>query len=851
MGGKQGAGKMERPWVYGTVCYLSGIVLGEAWTYYPLSTLGLMVIGTGTAGLFSLRPRTVWFFGMIVLLILFGMIRTQIATRPHRHDDLARFATRTPVRLIGVVDRPLRHGPESTLISVNALSVESEGREFTARGRARIAVRDFVPDLEYGDRLSAIVRLRPVSGLRNPGSYDYAAVLRRGGIRALATIHRREAYGRSTDGRFSPLRTIYAWRERIRRMLDGSLSSVSSEILQAMLIGETRSLSSGVREAFMNSGTSHLLSISGSHLAMVAFVVFQASGCILRRIPAHWLLRASRRLTVTRLCIPITLVPVVFYTLLAGGQIATVRSLVMILVYMAAVWFQRADDPLNALAIAAFLVALWDPQAVFSISFQLSYTAVLSMALIGEKGRLFLKDVDSPLVHSESERSGVARMLKKLRAYMGMTITAGAATLPLTACYFNQISWVGFLANLIVVPLVGMLVVPLGLACSVGAILFGSTGLPLAGLNDLLARALFSIVEWFARFPASELHVPSPPIPVLIAVYLAAYLLLIRGGKRIVRWAAAGLCVLVVTVWIGRMWASHPDGRLHVTFLDVGQGDAAWIELPDGKTMLIDGGGAYGHFNLGRLAVAPYLWNTGHWRIDYLVASHPQLDHMGGLGYLASKFQIGELWTNGMKSDADFYKQFREIISARGIPEKRITSDDLPLDLDDARIRPLHPEASGSFVSVNDQSLVLRIEYRREAILFTGDIERPAERELLEWGDRLRSTVLKVPHHGSRTSIDADFLSRVDPAIAVISVGENNPYGHPSAETVAAYEAKKARIYRTDRDGAVIFATDGIQRTVRTYADCIAHPVDWGWGMANAEALNLKKIFHRYWFGPA
>lgn len=842
---------MERPWVFGTICYLSGIVLGGSWTYYPLSTLGLMVIGTGTVGLLSLRRRTVWFFGMIVLMILFGMIRLQIATWPQRHDDLARFATRTPVRLIGIVDRPLRHGPESTLISVNARSVESGGREYTVRGRARIVVRNFVPDLEYGDRLSAAVRLRPVSGLRNPGGFEYAAVLRRDGIRALGTIHRPEAFTRSIGSGFSPLRRIYAWRERIRRLLDGSLSSVSSKILQAMLIGETRSLSAGVREAFMNSGTTHLLSISGSHLALVAFVVFQAAGHVLRRIPAHWLLLASRRLTVTRLSIPITLVPVVFYTLLAGGQIATVRSLVMILVYMAAVWFQRADDPLNALAIAAFLIALWDPQAVFSISFQLSYTAVLAMVLLGEKERFFRENIDGPLIPSEAEESRIVRVMKRLRAYLGMTMAAGASTLPLTAYYFNQIGWVGFLSNLIVVPLVGMLVVPLGLACSVGAILFGSTGLPLAGLNDLLARALFSIVEWFSRFPASELHVPSPPIPVLIAVYLAAYVLLIQRGNRIVRWAAAGLCVLVVTVWIARMWGSHPDGRLHVTFLDVGQGDAAWIEMPDGKTMLIDGGGAYGHFNLGRLAVAPYLWNTGHWRIDYLVASHPQLDHMGGLGYLASKFKIGELWTNGMESDADFYKQFRRIISARGIPEKRITSDDLPLDLDDARIRPLHPEPSGSFVSVNDQSLVLRIEYKREAILFTGDIERPAERELLEREGLLHSTVLKVPHHGSRTSIDADFLSRVDPAIAVISVGENNPYRHPSAETVAAYEALKTRIYRTDRDGAVIFATDGIQRTVRTYADCAVRPVGWRRGMANAEALNLKKILHRYWFGPA
>jgi competence protein ComEC len=562
--------------------------------------------------------------------------------------------------------------------------------------------------------------------------------------------------------------------------------------------------------------------------------------------------------TVTRISVFVTLVPVVFYTLLAGAQVATVRSLVMILVYLAAVWFQRADDPLNALAVAALLIVLWDPQAVFSISFQLSYIAVLAMVLLGEKGMLRRENGDGPIRNSEPDSSRLVRLGTKLRAYAGMTVAAGAATLPLTAYYFNQIGWVGFLSNLIVVPLVGMVIVPLGLACSVGAILFESVGLPLAGLNDALTRGLFSMIEWFARFPAAELHVPAPPVPVLIALYLACLLLFTLRGKRVWRWGAIGLCLLIMTVWIARVWASHPDGRLRVTFLDVGQGDAAWIEMPDGKTMLIDGGGVYGNFDLGRLAIAPYLWNTGRRRIDYLVASHPQLDHMGGLSYIAKKFRVGELWTNGMEKDADFYRQFREIVSARAIPEERITRVDRPLDLGGARILLFHPTPGTDFKSVpsrsasdNNRSLVIRIGYGREAVLFTGDIERPAERDLLGWGNRLNATILKVPHHGSRTSIDPDFLSRVGPAVAVISVGENNPYRHPSPETLAAYALLGAQIYRTDRDGAVVFETDGIRRTIRTYADGIAHPVPWRRGMAAAEAANLRTIAHRYWFGPA
>jgi len=568
-------------------------------------------------------------------------------------------------------------------------------------------------------------------------------------------------------------------------------------------------------------------------------------------MPIRWFLFSSRYLTVTRLSVLITLVPVVFYTLLAGAQVATVRSLVMILVYLAAVWFQRADDPLNALAAAALLVVLWEPRAVFSISFQLSYIAVLAMVLLGEKRRLSRDRADGPEADSERDPSRFGPLWEKFRLYLGMTTAAGLSTLPLTVYYFNQIAWVGFLSNLIIVPLVGIVIVPLGLVCSVGAVLFGSTSLPLAGLNDFLTRGLYSLIVWFARFPSAELHLPAPPVTVLIAFYLAAILLLVIKGNRIMKWVAVAICLMITLVWIERVRTFHTEGRLRVTFLDVGQGDAAFIELPDGKTMLIDGGGAYGNFDLGRVAVAPYLWDTGHRRIDYLAASHPQLDHMGGLVYLAKKFRIGEVWTNGMDKEAGFYRRFREALSEKAIPERRITRGDRPVDSGGVRILPLHPGACDSFASDNDQSLVIRIEYGRESILFTGDIERPAEWELLDHAVLLKATVLKVPHHGSRTSIDPDFLTRVGPSIAVISVGENNSYRHPSPETLAAYESKGAKIYRTDRDGAVIFETDGVSSAMRTYSDVTVHPVPLDRELAAGEAANWRKTARRYWSGPA
>ncbi|HET6466074.1 MAG TPA: DNA internalization-related competence protein ComEC/Rec2 [Nitrospiria bacterium] len=842
---------MPRPLVGFAVCYLAGLVLGDTWTCYPLTTTGFTAVALGLSYASYGRHGRLIPFGLGVAMVCFGAVRFHMAERINSSYDLARFANGESVRVIGVIDEPLQHGKESALLFLAARSVTENGKEYPVRGILRLTVRNFVPELQYGDQISADLRLRQVSGLHNPGGFDYATYLRREGIRASATVHRPEAIMRlSTDG-FVPLRRIYAWRERIRNVLDGSLSPDSSAIFQAMLIGETGSLNPEIREAFMISGTTHLLSISGSHLALVALVVFHLSGRFLRNMPVGWLLSVSRRLTVTRLSILVTLLPVVFYTLLAGAQIATVRSLIMILIYLTAVWFQRADDPLNALALAVLLSLLWEPRAVFSISFQLSYLAVLAMVLAGGDQISFRETGIGAVQGTEEESSWMGRWLKKIRFYLVMTVVAESATLPLTAFYFNQISWVGFLSNLIVVPFVGMVIVPLGLACSVSAVLFDRTTLPLSGLNEMLANVLYSMVVWFARIPASEVHVPSPPFLVLAWVYLVGVIVLLFRVKRVWKWTAIGSCVLIATIWIMRLTESHSDGRLRVTFLDVGQGDAAWVEMPDGKTMLIDGGGTYGNYDLGRLAVAPYLWNTGHWRIDYLVASHPQLDHMGGLAYIARKFQVGEVWTNGLEKDAVFYDQFRMIVSSRAIPERRITGSGLPLLQGTVRVVPLHPEMADPAGPDNDQSLVIRIEYGRESLLFTGDIEKAAERDLLRWGNLLKTTVLKVPHHGSRTSIDPDFLAQVAPDVAVVSVGENNPYRHPSVETLSAYHALKTQIYRTDQDGAVFVEMDGNRRIVQTYRDGVPQPVSWGAGMAVAEASNLMKIFHSYWFGPA
>ncbi|HEY5648513.1 MAG TPA: ComEC/Rec2 family competence protein, partial [Nitrospiria bacterium] len=351
-------------------------------------------------------------------------------------------------------------------------------------------------------------------------------------------------------------------------------------------------------------------------------------------------------------------------------------------------------------------------------------------------------------------------------------------------------------------------------------------------------------------------HVPAPPMMVVLALYgLAALLVPIRGWGSWKCFLAAGLSGLVL-VWAYRIASEPASGNLQVVFFDVGQGDGAWLRFPDGRTMIIDGGRSFKNFDIGRMVIAPFLWNQGQYHVDTVVATHPQLDHVGGLEYLLKKFRVGEVWTNGRDKEAVFYRRFLSVIEEKEIPRLSVGAANFAgFSGTDYEVRVLNPVHSGAGGEVkkkgeNDQSIVLRIQYGDEAILFTGDIEGSAERDLLEREVGLKSTVLKVPHHGSRSSIEPEFIKAVRPEVAVISAGRNNPYRHPSSDTLEAYRKVRSDILRTDRQGAVVYVSDGEKRSIRTSADFKVVRVGWDGGIFKTEWKNIRKVLSGYWYGP-
>jgi competence protein ComEC len=382
-----------------------------------------------------------------------------------------------------------------------------------------------------------------------------------------------------------------------------------------------------------------------------------------------------------------------------------------------------------------------------------------------------------------------------LAAAVAVSAAAQLAVLPISLAHFNQLSTIGVLANLGVVPLAGLATV-LGLvAVAAGLVSEALAGWLFAAAWPILLL-LRSVVAAAAAVPGAVIHEPAPG-PLAIAAYVGALALGLGAWRlretrlRLARRLAIGAIALATASVLVTLWpALRPaDGRLRITVLDVGQGDAIVVEGPDGRTVLVDAG-AGGPYRLdaGERVVAPFLWNRGILRLAAVVVTHDDADHAGGMAAVRERFTVRERWDGAAEAG--------------------------PLALGGAVITPLATAAEGG----NDAARVLRVDFGLVSVLLASDVEATGEHALVASGAPLGATVLKVPHHGSRTSSGAALLAAVHPSVAIVSVGRRNPYGHPDAGVLARLATTGADVYRTDHDGALLLETNGRTLTVTRWA---------------------------------
>jgi competence protein ComEC len=541
-------------------------------------------------------------------------------------------------------------------------------------------------------------------------------------------------------------------------------------------------------------------------------------------------------------------------------------------------FFYRRLDLLNSTAVAALLLLIWRPLAIQDSSFQLSFLAIgciagLALPWLSQTAQPYVRalrgwrDVTRDVAHEPRQiqfridlraltgwtagrfparlRTTAQNMLIggigatfRIWELLVLTIALQIGMLPLMARDFHRITLAAPIVNLIAVPLTSA-VVPLGfvtLGCAL--LLPAAIGRVLAAPLGWLTLLLMRVVQWFAHFPQASYRIPGPPLWLVILFFLFLGLLAVTlrvawsWKRRAFVTLCTALAVCSVTIAVFPFPPKWSPAKLEVTVLDVGQGDSLFVVSPRGKTLLVDGGGSFGgfagrpeHYEIdpGEDAVSPYLWSRGYRQIDVVALTHAHQDHVGGLIAVLQNFRVGSLWL-GREATSPALAALERLARDKHIPIKGQRRGN-SFHFDEVQGQFFWPEAREDrdvAAAKNNDSLVLRLQYGNRTILLPGDAEKDAEREMLAENEEtsLSADVLKVGHHGGKNSTMPEFLAAVKPRLAVISVGEDNSYGHPSPELLERLEGSSARILRTDRHGAVHLLTDGEHMEISCFVAC-------------------------------
>ena len=782
--------------------------------------------------------------------------------------------------LTGVLDGPPEFARDRLYLSLRVESIFARGAETIVSGRVWLlapfqsvaAAEQFQAlHLRYGTRIRVATSLDHVGNYRNPGVSTLSEYLDRREYDATGVVRGPTSIVRLDDTNvFKPLTWLYEWRERLQYAIDSRFSSETAGVLDAALLGNRYNLSRTASERFREGGTFHVLVISGLHITFLGGIVFVA----------------VRRLTKDRFLQFVLPAMVVWsYSLAVGLEASVVRSALMFtFAGLAAIVFRQTNS-LNALGAAALVLMIRSPKEIFDPSFQLTFLSVLAIVVIAWPLLLgfsaigkwhptratpyppacsrLLKNFCELLFWSEktwkeeqTRSPQIYRLFKvqsavwlerhymqhTLRYVFGAIVVSASVQivlLPLMIVYFHRLSLASLLLNIVVSLLLAALVLVAMLALLISQASL-TIATPLLKLADAFNWLMVHSVDPFSDSGLSALRLPeySGSALVVYVIYYAPLLLLLVAlshwrplaaqSRRRYRLHRIVLPLSLVQLLLLAVLILHPfsaglaGGKLRLDFLDVGQGDAALVTMPDGTTILIDGGGRPAFFNnaeagrrIGETVVSEYLWWRGLSEIDYVVATHDDADHIDGLNDVLRNFHVrGVLVARGEADDSEF-KKFSETIRETQTHLEMIQAGDR-IHLGSVEISVLWPPpASG--VSDNNNSIVLRIQFGERSFLLTGDIEKAAEKSLVASQQPLRADVVKVPHHGSRTSSTEPFVLATKPVFAIVSVGRNSMFGHPHPEVVDRWQTHGATVLTTGHSGTITVTTDGKDLSLKTF----------------------------------
>lgn len=803
-----------------------------------------------------------------------------------------------PVELTGVLVRQPELAPEAVYLTLRIESLRAKGVEKSITGNVTLllplagkAAKDDYRDLDlrYGARLRVLTALTRDDKYRNPGGSSFRQYLDRHGFDASGVVKSPLLIERLGETRvFLPLAWLYDWRQQLQQQINTRFPAETAGVLNASLLGNRYFLSHTAAEKFREGGTFHVLVISGLHISFIGGLVLLLARRVSKNRVAQFVASAAVLWS---------------YALAIGAEASVVRAALMFTIVAFAPVVGRPSNSLNTLGAAALLLLAWRPGDLFDPSFQLTFLSVLAIVVFAWPLLQRMSEIgswrplrDTPYPPSSSawlrtfcellfwqernwrremkrlnysyelfksplaiwlERNHLQRLLRYSFAAVLISVCVQVTLLPLLIVYFHRVSVSALILN-IGVSLIMAVFAFTGIAALFLSEVSADLGVALVGLTNALNWLMAHGVDPFARLGIASLRLPEYSGRAA-AIYVLFYIPLTILAGALARWqplkrpearhrsrtvivfqiSAAAQIMMCAILIVHPLSVAATEGKLRIDFLDVGQGDAALVTMPDGTTLLVDAGGrqefsrknsdeevfARDTRGVGEAVVSEYLWWRGLDRVDYLLATHADADHIGGLNDVARNFQVRSALVARMPVNDAEYAEFAATLKEQGVPVTLIgAGDQLQFGTTKASVLWPPPSRSVQAKSFNDDSIVLRLEFGTQSILLAADIESVGETaliaslELIQGESELRVEVVKVAHHGSKTSSMESFVNAARPKFAVISVGRDSMFGHPHASVVERWRAIGAEILTTGQSGTITVTTDGQDLVVETFA---------------------------------